>query len=540
MWPAGKLLETSMFFICVGMTVTNAPAQQVVVSIPAPSPTEQIDHFIAQDWADREIEPAARCSDRDFVRRLYLDLAGRVPTAQETDSFLEDQREDKRQHLVDALLQSEDHVQHLADVLDALLMGRTDEGKYAEREANHWRNYLEEFVRQNRPWNKVAAEILLARPENQSERGAVWYLYEQNNNHQAIAESIAPFFFGLRIECAQCHDHMIVDEIKQSDYWGLVAFFNRGKNTKTKLGPRVVESAIGGFSEFADLTGSSYPNLLSFLGSPPLNEKRPAGGQDQEDLDTLYVSGKPSEAPRVPKFSRRQAFIEQVVTGNRRIALAMVNRVWALLMGRGIVHPFDEMDSMHPPSHPDLLDELTNHFMSSGYKMRGLIRSIVLSRAYQLSSRQPPGAKDPASFAWALERPLTAEQMARSVQLAVRGKFNNDAPMLRAFRQQFRDVLPDTFVAPVADALYLSNHPALDEFIRASNAPDHLRAQTLQQPTHSKRVELLFNTIFHRPPAASEQKAITDYLEQRESDLGPAIDQVIWSMLTSAEFRLNH
>lgn len=541
MRPSSHRIGKLLCSLCVGLLVAiEALAEQVVVTVASPDPTAEIDHFIGEAWTEQNVQPAERCSDRQFVRRVYLDVVGRIPTVAEAATFLHDGRENKREHLIDVLLASEDYAQHFADVLDALLMGRSEEAKYDQRRQHHWRSYLEGFVRENRPWDTVASEILLARPDDPSARGAVWFLYERNNDHQAIAEAVAPAFFGLRIECAQCHDHMMADEIKQRDYWGLVAFFNRGKNEDTKLGPRIAESAVGGFSEFADLMGDSHPNRLTFLGSPPVPEQRPGEGQEQEETDEMYVSVDSGDAPRVPKFSRRAAFVENVLEDHPRLARAMVNRVWAMLMGRGIVHPFDEMDSMHPPSHPELLKVLADDFAASDYDLRRLVRCIARSRAYQLSSVRPTGVEDPASFAWYLERPLTAEQMARSVQLAVRGRFTNDAELVRGFRQQFRDVMPDTFVGTVADALYLSNHPQLDRFLSDSNAVDDLRARILRLDSPRDRTELLFQTIFHRSPDDDEHEAVQTYIDPRESNPADAIDQVIWSMLTSAEFRLNH
>ncbi len=180
---------------------TAAGAADVPVPITESRPTQQINQLISQSWAKHGIEPAGRCSDRTFVRRVFLDLAGRTPTGTEIDTFLADQRDDKRQRLVDRLLHSEDYVQHFADVFDVLLMGRADEGKYTERRKHQWRSYLEDVFRQNRPWNEVVNEILLARPDDPGKRGSVWFLYERNNQYQAIAEAVAPAVFGIRIEC---------------------------------------------------------------------------------------------------------------------------------------------------------------------------------------------------------------------------------------------------------------------------------------------------------------------------------------------------
>ncbi len=414
------LLTTWIPTVTGFLSLQTAGADQVVVTLEASDPSAQIDQWIRAKWERQQLDPAARCSDREFVRRLYLDLAGRIPTTTEVNQFLADHDDDRRPRLIDLLLSSEDHVQHFTDLFDALLMGRAAEHKYAQRREHHWRSYLESVIRDNRPWNDVVAEILLARPQDPDQQGAVWFLYEREDHHQRIAESIAPAFFGLRIECAQCHDHMLADEIKQQHYWGLVAFFNRSKNERTANGPRVAESAIGGFSEFANIFGETSPNLLAFLGAETVHEDRPSKEQQQVDSDTLYRPAADQAEPRVPKFSRRQQFVEHFVRENPLIARALVNRVWAMLMARGLVHPFDQMDSVHAASHPELLDFLTNDFITSGHDIRRLVRAIARSEAYQLASVRPPGIDDPATFAWYLERPLTAEQLARSIQLMVR------------------------------------------------------------------------------------------------------------------------
>jgi len=520
----------------------SSVSQPILVGVEAGEPSsserisDAIDRFMKQGYDQRGIEGSARCEDTVFLRRLYLDLAGRIPTHAEFESWLSGDR--NRTELIDHLLDSEDFVQHFADLFDTLLMGRASENQYRQRDQNQWRAYLEAAIREGRPWSQVVQEILLARPNDLSTKGAVWYLYERNDDFQKIAEAISPSIFGVRIECAQCHDHMMADEIKQAHYWGLVAFFNRGKNAKNGDALAVNESAIGGFSEFADLSGSSTPNYLSFLEAETVSEDRPAAGEEQKESDELYISHRSPIVDRVPLFSRREKFVEEVVKDHPRLALAFVNRVWALLMGRGLVHPFDEMDSMHRPSHPELLDWLAQDSRDSDYDLRRLVRGIVRSQAYQQTSYRKPGLEDPASFAWYLERPLTGEQMARSAVVALRGSASTEA--ISVFREQFPDVLPKDHVSTVRDALFLSNSKEFEQLIQASDQPEHLVPSLLEIESRESQIKMLFERLFARDPDASELREVMQYLDLRNERLEQAMQQVVWSLLTSAEFRLNH
>jgi hypothetical protein len=168
------------------------------------------------------------------------------------------------------------------------------------------------------------------------------------------------------------------------------------------------------------------------------------------------------------------------------------------------------------------------------------VRRIALSEAYQLSSIRPDGVDDPSSFAWYLERPLTAEQLARSVQLMLRGSYKNDDPIVGSFRQQFLDVLPDENIVTISDALFLTNNPQLDAFLNASWEPEHLLKQLSGLESQPERASVLFETILCRSPDADEVAAIAAYLDKRHDSLEPALQQVVWSLLTSAEFRFNH
>jgi hypothetical protein len=320
----------------------------------------------------------------------------------------------------------------------------------------------------------------------------------------------------------------------------LVAFFNRGKNEHTKNGPRVAESAVGGFSDFADIYGASSPNVLSFLDANLVHEDRPDKDAKQDDKEELYFASAVKNEPRVPKFSRREKFVSEVVAKHPLVPRAFVNRVWAMLLGRGIVHPFDEMDSEHPASHPELLQWLANGFEYSGFDIKRLVRTIALSDAYRRSSVRPENVDDPATFAWYLERPLTAEQLARSIQQALRDGFRNDDVLVKQLRQQFTHVMPDQYVSTVKDTLYMTNNPHLNEFIHQSAKEDGILSRMLDMESHDQQIDLAFKTILGRDATESESMEIKKYLDRRSEATREALEQVIWAMLTSAEFQLNH
>jgi hypothetical protein len=534
---------TSMV-VCLLIAVASGHGSIKAQEVTSQGITSQIDQRIALGYSKASIVPAEICTDEQFIRRLYLDIAGRIPTLAERESFILDRSVSKRLEWIDRLLASEDYVENFADTFDTLLMGRAARGKMGERKS-HWRPYLEDVFRSNRPWDQVAREILLARPQRPEESGAVWFLYERNDNAQAIAEAVAPAFFGIRIDCAQCHDHMIATEIHQEHYWGLVAFFNRSKNTKTNAGPRLSESAIGGFSEFANIYGSSYPNLLTFCESKTIEEPRPEKDAKQEDRQELYLPAADPADPKIPKFSRREKFVEEILNGHPRFAKAFVNRIWAMLMGRGIVHPYDQMDSVHLPSDGELLDGLAKKFIDSGYDIRGLVRGILASRPYQLDSHRPAGAEDPSRFAWALERPLTAEQLGRSLQIALFQRADKDHACIGDLRDRMPEVLPETVVTDVGDALFLTNNPNVQQMLLEASKQDGLVGKLALREDTAAAVNEMFLAILGRSAEPSELDTVLEFVQARLAKR-PAIEPIsvwqsaVWAVLTSAEFRFNH
>ena len=485
------------------------------------SVAEGIDSLLAESWAEHGVKAAPAIDQRTWCRRLYLDLVGRIPTQKEVEDFIATTEPNKREELVDRLLKSDEYAVRMRELWDVFLMGRPKRDNQEERRKNNgWWSFLEYSFRTNRPWNETVHEFLVARPEKEENKGAYWFLFERRDQHQAIAEAVAPVVYGTRVDCAQCHDHPLAREIKQAHYWGLVAAFNRSKNVRDS---GVGESAVGGYVNFTNLKKESQPAVVALLTGKTIPETWPAGDKKEEDADDKYVD--PSAKVRVPKFSRRELFADAVTEGNPLLARAFVNRMWAVFFGRGVVHPADQMNARNAPSHPELLDWLAKDFEKSGYNVKRFVRAVVLSQSYGLTH----GDAMPTTFSAALERPLTAEQLGRSWRIAA-GAEKDDEALRRAVVNAIPDVLPKEYNATFQQAQFLANSPALLAMLKP--AAERLAAVE----GDSERVRQAFLSVLGRAPDTEELAAVKAFLKERATDPTGAARDLLWALMTSAEF----
>jgi hypothetical protein len=487
--------------------------------------TQAIDTLVAEGWQQRGVKPTAAVGDRVWCRRVYLDLAGRIPTPAELQEFLNAPKDSRRPALVDRVLASDEYAVHMRELWDVLLMGRPKrENTEDHRKNNGWWTFLETSFRDNRPWDEIVRAILVARPTQPKDQGASWFLYERHNDPQAIAEAVAPLIYGAKINCAQCHDHPLAREIKQAHYWGLVSAYQRCKNVDG--GAEVGESAIGGFDNFTNLKKESQPATLVLLTGVTIKEDRP-GDKKEEDSDDKYID--PKAKVRVPKFSRRAAVADAATENNPLLSRAFVNRIWWVFMGRGIVQPPDEMTARNTPSHPELLDWLANDFASNKYNIRREIRGIVLSRAYGLGRSDAP----PESFAGAIERPLSAEQLARSWRVAA-GLPPQDDALRRAAIDALPDVLPKDYNATYQQAQFLADSPLLTDILKPNATNTVSRLAAVNDP--SKETREAFLAIYERLPDSEESAQSKAFLKARAKQPVEASRDLLWAMMTSAEF----
>ena len=237
------------------------------------------------------------------------------------------------------------------------------------------------------------------------------------------------------------------------------------------------------------------------------------------------------------------------MTDNPGLARAFVNRVWAMLTGRGFVHPVKEMSSEYPPSHPELLAWLARDFEQSGHDIKKLIRDILLSEVYQLDSK-PSGLSrpEPSVFAVALEKPLHAEVLFRSLLVATsRWPSESDTKVdAAAFRKlllsQFPDLFPREYNASIQQAMFLSNNPIVRDMLHPDGGTPGLNLPSLllNLPGQSERVSVAFETVFGRPPSRDETAMFEGYLGRRDDRPAKGIEQMLWAMVCSPEFLMNH
>lgn len=519
---------------------------------------QQIDAIIARQAAGQSPIPSADkllappADDPQFVRRVYLDLAGRIPSGAELTAFLDDSRPDKRAALIAALLAGPDYPRRMQDLLHAMLMERRGDDP-------QWRAFLAAACEANEPWDRIVREILSPDPEDPAKRGAAYFytkrldkIGQQETDYPGLTRDVGRLFLGMDLQCAQCHNHLFIDDYKQQDFQGLFVVFQNASIRRDVKYPAVAEQVLTKKIEF-----------MSVFDKVPLaTGPRVPGGRELEipvfekGQEYLVPPDKKNNFPGIPKFRPLEVLAHELPSAdNGAFTRNIANRLWFVMFGRGLVHPLDQHHSANPPSHPELLDLLTHQLAAHQLDMRWLLGELALSETYQRSSVLPSAEEiAPQSYRVANEKRLSAEQLlasmlvatgpwpAASAQSAPPDKPGATAPaklqaaFVKAFGNPPQD--PETDFSPsLKSALFLLNDPLVLELLaphsgnlldRLSSAPDAAVA------------EELYRSILTRPPTDEERAATTDYLAQHSDRPGAALADLAWSLLASTEFALNH
>lgn len=506
-----------------------------------------IDAEVRAAWQRQKITPASASNDAEFLRRVCLDLIGVIPTYEETVAFLDSKDPTKREQLIDRLLADPRFAQHQADVWDLILFGRNPPG-YDTQRREGFQTWLKRQFENNVPYDVWVRELLKAL--GTSAEGSALYYAQYNRAPEDASEAISQTFLGVQLQCARCHNHPY-EKWKQRDFYGMAAFLARlevvtvgkkGNETIYAIGERSSgDIQFTGRAKDAQPGKKGEPVKPKFLLGEALDEPAlPAGFKEEK-----FAANK---VPPPPRFSRKDPLADWITRAdNPFFARAIANRVWGQYLGRGLVHPVNNLSPSNKPSHPALLDRLTQELIDHKFDLKWYIRELVNSQTYQLSSAGS-GEPLPEWFQHARMRPLAAEELVESWQVAsgylAAEKLGDKKPDRNRFRPLGREYLVQFFGTPnngtgdfqggLHEHLYLNNGPlggmitggkgTLVEFV--GDAKAGLEA----------RIERLFLTTLNRRPTVAERERFASFLTTDKAVAGDAV----WALLTCSEFRFNH
>ena len=497
---------------------------------------ERIDRLIAAKWAETGVKPAPAADDAEFLRRVHLDIVGKIPTVAEASDFLEDSRSDKRVRLVEALLDSSAYLTRATEIYRSMLLPEADTDPQIRTLAPTFEAWLRKRVADDAGYDRIVREVLTVKLGGRGSRGGnafdpkaepspLAFYVAKEAKPENLAAGAARVFLGVRLECAQCHNHPFA-RWKREEFWGLAAFFSGvSRQGKDDLSGAIREQP--GKHELA-IPGTSKIVPAAFLDTdgPTRISARSSG----REMLAQWVT-----APENPYFAR-----------------AAVNRLWARFFGIGLVEPVDDMGAENPPAHPELLDELATQFRGHGYDLKFLIRALTQTQAYGLTSAV--GRSETASphlFASMPVRTLSPGQFFDSLAQATgyREGGNSYNPFFEGGARarvielfSNRDEKPTEGQTTILQALALMNGPLVAS-VTSPETGDALAAIAdapfLDTPG---RIEALFLATLTRRPRGDELKTLSAYVEKGgpENDKAKALADIFWALLNSPEFRFNH
>ncbi|MEC7566904.1 MAG: DUF1549 domain-containing protein [Planctomycetota bacterium] len=500
---------------------------------------------------------AAKSTDSEFLRRIYLDLAGQIPTVAETRNFLKSDHPDKRTILIDQLLEDPRYARRMAELFNVILLERRGVDET-------WHRFLTTSFSENVPWTVMVQRMIQPDLEDPNQQGAGFFLtkrlekYGQNpTDYPGLASDIGRLFLGMDLACAQCHDHLFVDAYKQRDFQGLYAFvsntFIRTDLEFPAIGQRVMKSPLEFQSVFEEVAFSTGPRIP---GQTELMVPEHVAADE-----FAIAPNKETKAPGVPAFNPLNFLSTQLpVPENQAFNRNIVNRLWFVMMGKGLVEPLDLHHPDNPPTHPALLDLLAAEFVEHQYDLKWLLRELSLSETYQRSSITKG---DTAAIRTAMseyrvfgEKPISAEQLMWSLLTATNmtaaypqesADPDQDNPLpttLDAVRTQFLEAFANpprepegSFAPSIRGALFLLNSELVLHWVTMQ--PGNLASELNALESASAIADKLYITILSRRPSAGETDHITAYLD-KSTDKPQAVSQIIWALLASNEFMINH
>ena len=504
-----------------------------------------IDEQIAAKLKAEGIAPAAQASDATVLRRLTLDLVGRIPAPGEVDAYVKSQDPGKRAQLVDRLIASPAFARFQALQFDAML---SDSNKGGLQE------YLKLALQENRPWDAIFRDLMLPDESDPKKKGATNYLRPKLTDLDKLTADVSVAFFGVNVSCAQCHDHPNVKDWTQEHFYGLKGFFARSYDASGFLGEREA-----GLVKYKPTKGPEVKAKLMFLTGSHVESKtiRELDKDEQKkDKDAIDKAKAEKKAPPAPGFSARAELVKLVLQPKEStyFAKSIVNRLWHRYLGYGLVTPLDQMHSENEPSHPELLAALAEQMKAAKYDLKVLTRGIVLSQAYSRASLFDSESHPLAgTFAVGRLKPLTPQQLATSLKIASTDpktfenlkpeEFEKKIEQMESSSRGFASLIAqpgmETFQIGVSEALLFSNSDRIQkEFLTDGGGTLLARVKAEANPVSA--AALMVQTAYGRAITDGETKTLTAYLAARSDRPAEAYRQLLWALIASPEFRFNH
>lgn len=526
--PTGEAAIMARYMGQVSVCTILRPQGAPLTELTGFQPLNFLDELAARKWMKLGLKPSPVCDDQTFLRRVTVDLCGRLPTVEETREFLASPQSEKRVQLVDRLLNSPDYPAYFALKWGSILRNSNLAG--SEKASYAFHNWIKEMISRNRPYDEFVRGIVAASGEWQDAPAINWFWQSRDDQLHQVTADTAQVFLGLRLQCAKCHHHPY-ERFSQDDYYGLAGFF-------TRLGRKSFGEPPPYFSA---------PNVT-------IGQTHPVTGQQIEPkfIDGAVTKFGPEEDPR-------HALVDWMATPeNPFFAKAYVNRLWGHFFGLGLVHEVDDLRETNPASNPELLHRLSQEFIAHKFDMRHMVRLILTSRVYQLSADPiPDNAGDHQNFARYYPRRFTAEVLLDAVDQATGNKsqFGNMSSDSRAVdlpHENFGSYFLDTFDRPrrvtacecergtaatLSQVLLLANSDELENKLAAGDG--RIDRAFKEQKSTPRMIEDLYLASFARYPTPKEIFAAEAHIVG-SPDPRRGVEDVLWSLLNSREFLFNH
>jgi hypothetical protein len=566
--PASSFLASSFLgrrilwgcVVLVAAAGSAAAAENEHFGIPQ---VKFINEQIAAGWTDAGLKPSDPATDGEWCRRVYLDVIGRIPSLGELQKFVADSSPTKRPELVDRLLGEEyvdDYARNWSDVWTTVLIGRDVENEMVSRPG--MRQYLRRAFSKNVPYDRFMEELVTATGANANRKdvegfnGAANFLSGkmEENGVQATAKT-AQIFLGLQVQCTQCHNHPF-NKGKQNQFWEFNAFFRQVRSLRRFGGTRDVQWIELVDEDFPGEGGNAGEAELYYeLRNGLMKVAYPVFVDGTEISRTGYVPRTLDDGSKIGTNRRQE--LANLIKASPLMPKAIVNRIWGHFLGYGFTKPVDDLGEHNPPSHPELLDGLAERFREQSFDLKALVRWIVLSRPYALSSKAAKGNQrdDPAlgekpKFTHFYLRQMRAEDLYESLLTATEADQSRGGEEAAKKKDQWLSQFitafgtdegddATTFNGSIPQVLMMFNGDLIKQ-ATSTGKGGFLDRVANGNMKNAAKITALYQAALARSPTTREVEIANKMLAARKGDAVGALQDIWWAVLNSNEFIINH